>query len=140
MLAKPPRISIFITVTALITLAIVGSSVGIAQSTVMNSETTTENISISVVDSSNGQDTATAPITVSADSTPSEVPTWVNDAAITEEQYRAFDADGNGGLVGDEVRGGVEEYINSLPTGTVDGTDFTGNDIRALVEGYIDSL
>jgi hypothetical protein len=84
-------------------------------------------------------DTATATITVQ-EAAPGDVPSWVDNANITEEQFRAFDADNSGDLVGDEVRSGVEEYINSLPNGEVDGTSFVGDDITALVEGYLNNL
>jgi hypothetical protein len=82
---------------------------------------------------------ATATITVE-EAAPGDVPSWVDNANITEEQFRAFDADNSGDLVGDEVRSGVEEYINSLPNGEVDGTSFVGDDITALVEGYLNNL
>jgi hypothetical protein len=134
------RISVLTAVAALVIFTIASSSVGIAQPTVVDSAATTEDISITVEDSSNGQDNATVPVIVSSDSTSSEVPSWVGNAAITEKQYRAFDTNDNGDLVGDEVRSGVESYINSLPNGEVDGVSFVGDDIRALVDGYINTL
>lgn len=67
------------------------------------------------------------------------VPDWVDDADdVTATQYNAFNTDGES-LTGDEIRTGVNAYITSLPDGEVNGVEFSGNDIRALVSGYINN-
>lgn len=67
------------------------------------------------------------------------VPDWVEQRAISADQYRAFDTDESSTLNGNEIRTGVSTYISNLPSGEVNGVAFRGDDIRELVNGYINN-
>lgn len=116
------------------------TDVALTHSTSLYQTDDTDHITISVNDSSHGQDTATAQVSVSTEENTTTVPAWVTDRGLTEEQFHAFDSNGNGELTGNEIRAGVRQYINNLPTGTVNDVKFTGNQIRSFVTGYINNL